>query len=77
MAEYTRAPGKHGAKEVSETNYKKYLEKNFVAVHGQATPKWATLGKKPEKKSDDDDDEESDEELTKVITLKLSSLFIY
>jgi len=47
------------------------LEKNFVAVHGQATPKWATLGKKPEKKSDDD--EEADEELTKVITLKLSS----
>lgn len=67
MAEYTRAPGKHGSKETSDTNYKKYLEKNFVAVHGQTTPKWAQLGRKPEKKSDED----SEDELTKVEILLL------
>jgi len=50
VAGYKRAPGKHGSKETSTTNYKQYLEKNFVSVHGQATPKWAELNKDGPKK---------------------------
>lgn len=61
VAGYKKAPGKHGSKETSTTNYKQYLEKNFVSVHGQATPKWAQL-------TDDGSKKKADalENLTKV-----------
>lgn len=62
VAGYNRGKGKHGEKETSETNYKKYLEKNFASVHGLTTPKWAKLdqsAKRVKKDSDDDSDDEN------------------
>ena len=68
IAKRVRDP--NGKKSVSETAYKKILEKNFAAVHGQVTPKWAQLQKTEEKKlkrNKDDEEESDDEDLTKVI----------
>ena len=64
VAGYQRAPGKHGSKQTSTTNYKQYLEKSFVSVHGQATPKWAQLNEGALKKKSNDLDN-----LTKVSCL--------
>ncbi len=64
-----RGKGLGGDKAVSETAYKKILEKNFAAVHGQITPKWAELGKKDDKKlkrNSDDEEDTDDQNLSKV-----------
>lgn len=60
VADYNKGKGKHGSKETSEANYKQYLERQFVSIHGQGTPKWAELGRKKE-------EEEEQHELTKVV----------
>jgi len=67
VASYSRGKGKHGDKETSETNYKKYLEKNFKSVHGLTTPKWAELsGSKKRAKKDSDDDSEDEQMLART-----------
>ncbi len=47
-ATYTRAPGKHGAKETSEEKYSKALKRKFLSLVG--TPSWADLDGKKKRK---------------------------
>jgi len=79
VAGYTRGRGNHGEKETSETNYKKYLEKNFAVIHGLTTPKWAKLdksAKRVKKDSDDDSDDEINMAMTAGDFMKKGSTFL-
>ncbi len=61
-ATYTRAPGKHGAKETSEEKYSKALKRKFLSLVG--TPAWADLDRSEKKRKGGD--EEEDEKFFRV-----------
>ena len=49
-----KAAGKHGAKETSEEQYGKALERRFKSLVGE--PDWAKLDRKEEEEGDSDDE---------------------
>ena len=68
-ATYSKAKGKHGAKETSEELYSKAVKKKFVSIVG--TPKWADLDAKKIR------DEDSDEEYFRVrVVCRILRVFV-